>query len=322
MAAFSWNIPAAANYTIGTNTPDDWLAAINAHFVANSGGGSAVWEVATYQSTSPRYIILRRKSLAAGRIIIFGQQGSTPNAAAVRATAAASRLYIGYSKTSTATTEDASYLSAAPLSASDYMEGVTIVPNTASITGRFTYAEALCGVHLLFSNTANGISIGSAGEIVADASGADVSAILGNGNNWATNWSTSTAASGALIPHGAAGGTNVDSGYGATNPGMLCRIGSANHLAFRLFMILNTVSATDLLDTGSLRAWFFPIAIIGNATYLADGIIGKLKQMAFGPPCLRETTWLLASTGLRNAWGFGYDTSVQINGLWFTEFEV
>src|ERR1700740_3409384 len=105
--AFTWNIPTEADYTIGTNIADDHLAAINSHFVANSGGGSAVWEVANYQSTPPKYVLLRRKSGAAGRIIICGQQGQTPNQAALRPTATASLLFMGYSKTSTSNTADA-----------------------------------------------------------------------------------------------------------------------------------------------------------------------------------------------------------------------
>lgn len=314
--AFAWNIPASADYTIGTNIADDWLAAINTHFVANSGGGSAIWEVATYASTSPRYIILRRKSLAAGRIIIFGQQGSTANAGAVRATATASHLYIGYSKTSTATTEDASWLSAAPLSASDYITGLSCWPITASVTGRFTYAECTSGVHLLASVVANGMAFASAGELMVDPSAADVSVVHGTGTTWATtNWGVSTT---ALIDTTIGSDTSYTTGQAAT----VARLSSANHIIYRVFSLPADQQSIQMQDPGSLKVWFFPIAMICSSTYLADGVIGKWKQMAFGPKILRETTWLNAGTGLRNAYGHAYHTSTLAEGLFFVEFDI
>lgn len=315
----AWNIPAAANYTIGTNVPDDMLTAINAHFVANSGGGSAVWEVATFHNTSPQYIILRRKSLAAGRIIIFGQQGSTANAAATRATPNASHIYVGYSKTSTANTEDTSWLSGAPLSASDYIPACNSFPVTATVTWRLTYAECSAGVWLIASVAASGLAVTGAGELIVDPSGADVSCISAAGTTYSTNWACQTGASGSIFNP-----VNGSDTYSGGNPGIVCRLSSANHLAYRA-MILGTSVAqtpTNMFDPASLKAWYFPIPIICSSTYLGDGVIGKFKQVAFGPMCLRETIWNLTGTGTRDAYGAGYDPTATMPGVWFTEFDI
>jgi hypothetical protein len=316
--AISWNIPTEADYTIGTNVPDDILAAINAHFVANSGGGSAVWEVATYSSVSPRYIILRRKSLAAGRIIIFGQQGSTANAAAVRAAGVASHIYIGYSKTSTATTEDASWLSGAPLSASDYITAVEFMPvSLASSTMHFTYVENSTGVWFIASVNATGLAVSGAGELIVDPSGADVSCISGNGTGMGTTWATQTSASGAIFNPIVATDT-----YTTGNPGLVCRLSSANHLCYRVFAMNILLTSGNMFDSGSLKAWFLPIPIICSSTFTADGIVGKFKQVAYGPNCPRDTRWNLTGTGTRDAYGAGYNTVTQIAGLWFLEFDI
>ena len=309
MAALTWNVPAASDQVIGSNNADDMLAAINTVFVANSGGGSASWEVVSYVSTSPRSVLLRRKSLAAGRIVIFGQQGSTPNAAACAGTASASVLYIGYSATSTSNTVDASYLSAAPLSASDYMPGVRCCAQSTA-TWRVNYAEFADGVVILFSNTSNGIGAFGAGELIKDMSGTAVSTIFGNGSSGNTAWATSVSSSGSLID--AAVGA---SSYTSTNAGLFVRISGANKQAMRCQSMSTASAITKLDNSGTTLMYSLPIYIVHSTTDNTLNFVGKMRQIRFGPFCDRETT---RTGGGITAYGHQSTSAGATNhGLWF-----
>lgn len=319
--SFTWNIPTVAEYTVGTNIPNDLLAAINTHFTANSGGGSALWEVATYQSTTPRYIVLRRKSLAAGRIIIFGEQGSTANAAAVRQTPLASGLYIGYSKTSTSTTEDGSWISGAPLSATDYMPAVTAMPLTASLQYRVTYAECASGVWILVDQVANGNAVFGAGELMQDKNGADISMIHGTGTTWSSTWPSNTSQLFYTI-------VGTDASYASALPGTVVRVTDGavlrNQLAFRGFVAAaGTGSNLDYQDPATLTSTWIPLLFVGNPTYLNNaGYVGKLKQAAFGPDTVRASTWLNAATGVRVGYGHTHPTAAKGGAFWLLDADI
>jgi hypothetical protein len=316
MTAFTWNIPASADYTIGASNPaDDILTALNSHVTANSGGANAVWQVANYQSTTPKYLLLKRISGAAGRIIVFGQQGQTANSAATRGTPAASRIYIGYSKTSTSNTADANWTSGAPLSASDYMPAISFWPTTTSITLHLTYAEASCGMWFLGSNTSNGFVASGAGELIQDPSAADVSCISGNGTNYCTGFGGTSSSTAGII-----NATAVTDTYTDTQSGLLVRLSGTNYHVGRATVLgANTYT---LSDPGSLKAWFFPIPVLCSTTYPALGVIGKFKQVAMGPSAVRDTTWLDSTTGLVDAFGHAYQTSGGVSAFWLTNFAI
>jgi hypothetical protein len=315
MAAFVWNIPAASDQVIGSNNADDMLAAINAVFVANSGGVDASWEVATYQSTSPRYVILRRKSGGAGRIVIFGQQGSTPNAAAVQGTATASVLYIGFSATSTSDTIDTSYLSGAPLSAGDYIPGLRCCTQ-ATATWRVNYAEWADGVYILFSNTSSGIGVFGAGNLIDDLTGAAVEAVQGSGSNGSTAWATSVSNSGSIFPASVVSSTS----YSSADAGLIVRVSGANNIAFRA-QSLATAVAQKLNNASSTKCWFLPIYVVFNSTDATLNFVGKIRQVGFGPNCDRETT----RTDGGGVVAYGHqNTTASANqpGVWFVDAEL
>jgi hypothetical protein len=312
--AFSWNIPAAADYVFTTN-PDDMLVAINAAFVANSGGGSASWEVALYNSSSPKYIILRRKSLAAGRIIIFGQNGSTPNAAAVTGSASASVLYVGYSASSTVNTADASYLSGAPLAASDYMPGLRCSPQAAA-TWRVNYAEFADGVVILLSNTSNGVSAFGAGSLIEDLTATAVPTVWGSGSGGGTAWATTQTNSGAILP--ASVGSSAS--YAPSEAGLLIRQSSANKICYRAFA-LGTSVAAKLNNPSATSCLFFPIYLVYHSSDATLNVVGKMRQVGFGPLCDRETT---RTGGGVTAYGHQNTTggSPTQPGLWFVNADI
>lgn len=314
MPAFSWNTPAASNQVIGANVSDDCLAAINAVVVANSGGVNAKWEVATYQSVSPRYVILRRKSGAAGRIVIFGQQGSTANAAATYSTPSANSLYVGYSKTSTSNTIDTSWLTGAPFSATDYMPGLRAML-LAAATWRVNYTEFTDGIYFAFSEVSNGIYIFGAGELAQDTAGAAISAVQGCGQTGLANWATTTAGAGSFVP------ANVGSDtHNNTDSGLLVRTGGANRLAYRGF-VLGTGVAAKLVDTAGGIANFFPIPLVNSNINGTLTVLGKMRQVGFGPLADRET---LRTNGTINAYGHQSTNSGSPTqpGIWFPDIEI
>lgn len=97
------------------NNPANALARLNTFFTdCAAEGASFLWTVASYQSTSPRYLVLKRKNGSAGRLMLFG--GDSPNSAALGpvVTANTSTLYCGYSRTSTSDTPTTAYTSGAP----------------------------------------------------------------------------------------------------------------------------------------------------------------------------------------------------------------
>lgn len=315
MAAFAWNVVAATDQVISSNIADDSLLAINTIVAANSSGPNAIWEVANYASTSPKSVLLKKKDGSPGRIIFFGQQGSTPNGAAVSGTATASVLYIGYSATSTVNTPDASFLSAAPLAATDYIPG-TRCHCVAAGTWRFSYAEFEDGFYLLVGSfTFNGFGISGAGELIEDIEGNNVSATSCSGSSGSTAWATTVSNSGSLIP--ATIGASYSTG---TEAGLIARVNGANRSAYRAMVLASTSTLAKMHDTANNIPYFLPIHLVFNSSDVTYAALGKMRQVAFGPACRRETVFT-DPDGI-SAHGHHSDIAPSQSGIWFVDLEV
>lgn len=320
--------------TPASASQDDVLAGWNAVVTANSADAAAYWEVAEYQSTSPRYLLLKRKNGAAGRIIIFGQNGSTPNAAAVRGTATASVHYIAYSASSTANTPDASYLSGAPLSASDYIPGVCVgtISNTKNKMFQ-TYCEHQDGIFFAMVRPgATDYAVFSAGDLIVGVDGSTTyPTIQGSGTGAGTgSWAQWPFASGSMFP----GTPAADNSYSTFDAGIVARFSGSNRLIYRIFAFANDATTfgmqSHLIDTSSMNAHFFPIWLCFNTTN-SDAVLGKFRQVAFGPG------FAYSFQGYRKEVGGGSPNSdiaayyvcaqattvtTQSTPVWFTNFEV
>lgn len=320
MTAFAWNIPNSADYAISTNLADDCLSAINTHFVANSGGANAKWEVAGYSGTSPRYCILKRKNGAAGRIGFFGQQGSTANAASYYVSTAASALHVCYSATGTANTPDNNWTSGAFFSASDFMPGMRCHP-ASNATWRFSYAEFDDGVYILISNTSNGFSLYGAGSLIQTVAGVNVPTVITAGTAGNTTGWSKTAGSGSVFD--ATVTTDGSFGGSSGNAGMMIRTSSANRQAFRCMLTSVDNVITKLNDTSNTISYFLPIPLVYSTTDGTLNVLGKLRQVAFGPLADRETR---RTDGSANAYGHNYTNSGSPSNstppVWFVDKEV
>lgn len=314
MAAFTWFASAAANVTITTTPADEMLDGLNTMFAANSSAGAASWEVVDYQSSSPKSLLLRRKSGAPGRIIIFGQNGGTPNAAATAGTPSASTLYLGYAPASSSSTPDASWLSGAPLSGT-YLAAHALLGTLTSYTARLRYYEFADGVVVAIVNAAPGSHISGAGKLTETTDGTAMETLLSSGSTALnTFWSSTN----FINP---TPGTNA--GTGATNPFLrVIHPTVGNLVCARLAQI--TAGAQQRLDNASAsRISFSPVWLVGPTDVSNPTLVGKLRQMCAGPYCLRETTKFDAGSPTTElAYGHSQNAATPGEALWFTNIEV
>lgn len=320
MAAFTWNVPAAENYAISTNLADDVIAAINTHFVANSGGGSAKWEVCGVSAVSPRYVGLRRKNGAAGRIYIFGQQGSTANAASVYVSTSASALHICYSATSTSNTPDNNWTSGALLSASDFMAGMRCHA-ASNATWRLSYAEFDDGVYILIGNTSAGFSLFGAGSLVQTVAGVNLPTVISAGTAGNTTGWSKTAGSGCIFDATVSTDGSFSGSGGAA--GIQIRSGGSNRQAFRAYLTSVDNVITKLNDNSNTISYFLPIPLVHSTTDGTLNVLGKLRQVAVGPIADRETTRTGAGV---SAYAHNFTNSGSPSNttppVWFVDLEV
>jgi hypothetical protein len=319
MPAFNWKrvLPSGDLTVTAGQIPDDWLSHINTAVTANSGASDAYWEVANYASVSPKSVLLRRKDGSAGRIIIFGQNGSTPSSLATR-NATTSLLYIGFSASSTANTPDASWISAAPLSATDYMLAVPMWQMTASTTWRLSYWEFPDGMYFgvtLGTTTGHGAAAG--GWLVEDLMGNVLPSILGTGSQTLpTEPFPSGIATAGIVPPLVSNNTTT-----ATANRMLVRVDGFDETIYRIFSAVSAATG-KLADTVNKRAFFFPIHMSYGTNDVRRNVCGKLRQVAFGPNTTREAT--LEATGSPSVYAYGhaYHNASSVPAMWFTNFEV
>lgn len=318
MPAFTWKrVLPSGDLTVNVGLlPDDWLSHINTAVTANSGASDAYWEVANYASSSPKSVLLRPKDGSNGRIIFFGQNGSTPNSAAVR-NATASLLYVAFAPSSSANTPDTSWISGQPLNGSDYIRGVPCWQMTASTTFRLTYMDSSAGMWFLITlGTTTGIGMCGAGMLVQDSVGGLYPAIHGTGSQTLPT-TVFGASTDTLLPTG--GSTNVTA---ATNARLIARYNAWDESLFRVFHPTGLTAADKMRDSTSKIAYFFPIDLNFSTTDLRLGYFGKLRQVAFGPSSQREQS--LESTASPSSYAYAHANSnaSNVSAIWFTNFEV
>jgi hypothetical protein len=323
MAALTWRWVVPSAQTLNSATfANDLLAAINAVVTANSSAADAIWEVATYSSTSPRYVLLRRKDLSAGRITYFGQNGSTPNAAAITTGAGGSKVVVGYSASSTSNAHDASYLSAAPLSATDYLPAIACNVNTGT-TESFQCYYGECSAGFLFVVLRKTLAVtptvgcywGGAGDLFVDTSGAFLPCLISGGDSSSSSWTAATTL--AYVD-----GT-ISASYSSSNPGLLVRKDSLNYLGFRVFSPVAALNQISLLNDSSNTLHYLPVPIILSPLLTGRRSLGgKLRQIAYGPQALRETFYHDASTDVVVAHAICPHIAAVGDAMWVINREV
>lgn len=338
--AFTWRVTAGADSTItsAATAAADWLAAMNTNLVTNSGGAGAQWEAVEYIAVSPRSLLLRRKNGNPGRIIFFGQGGSTAHASAVRA-ATSGHLYVGYSPTSTSNVVDGSWLTGAPLTATDYMPGVSCWPISTgsppvSGTGRMRYAEFADGIYFLAGMIVDGFSdgfaIAGAGLIVQDASATVKHGILGSGireGGGAGRWPNDIWTSNRNLIESTVG---LDNSYSTSFPGLVVKLpttarasttlSETNVLLFRQCQ-MDALVPSKFRNTVLTRVLFWPIELVGY-TGGPFFTFGKLRQVCFGPKSTREASLTDVDLGSIGAYAHSFSIASENNAIWFVNSDV
>jgi hypothetical protein len=315
MAAFTWRITPITSMTVAAPVANSILEAIRSKIDAHSSEPGAIWEVVAFSTSSPRYVLRRRKSGAPGRIILFGEAGAAPSASACR-NSATSYVFMAFHPTSTANVPDASWLSAAPLSGANYIRG-TVVTGQAAYTGQINYAEFADGIVIFLSDPSAGISVAAAGEIIEKLDGTYLNAVLTTGDSFMGNWLNPSSQTQALIDtFYSTDATN----YVFTYPALFAAVTSpGGNQLFRLNRIDNP---SALYATATAEHFLVPILITGNSSQTPAGVVGKMRQIAFGFWSLLEMTWLDSTTGTLKAYGRGYNTGANMHGFWLTNIEV
>jgi len=98
------------------------------------------------------------------------------------------------------------------------------------------------------------------------------------------------------------------------------RIGTTNYLVYRIFQMNAAATVDQLKDTANTQAFFFPIALCGNTTDFTRNVIGKVRQIGFGPNAFRETS--LTEATVLKAYGLGYRTAGENPALWFVNADL
>jgi len=328
MAALTWRWTVPSDQTITSATyANDLLAAINAVVTANSGAADAIWEVATYQSTSPRYVLLRRKQGSPnppGRIIFFGQNGSTANANAIYPGASGTNMVmIGYSPSSTSDTQDQSYLSGAPLTATDYLRAVPFNVNTGATSESYRcyYGEHDSGFVFIVLRKQKAIApsigafFGAAGELFVDTNGTFLPALISSGNSQVSTWTAATSL--AYVDGGISGS------YSSSNPALIVLKDGVLFTGFRMFSPVAAANENALLLDSDSTVNFMPIPIILNPLRTGrTAITGRLRQIAYGPQALQETFLHDAATDVVTAHALCPAIAAVGDAMWFVNVEV
>jgi hypothetical protein len=322
MPALTWRSTIPTAYAIGANQADDFLVAINSMVTGNSGSADAYWEVANYSSASPKSVLLKRKDGSPGRIIFFGQQGGAPNAAAIYPSAGSSRLIVAYSKTSTSNTPDASFLTAAPLSATDYMRGIGAMLTDTNRTYRMYYIESSAGfilvalhfVQVFNSTTTQQCCYAMAGDLFAHKGGTNCPMLMSQGNGTAASWTAPE--TNAFIS------ATITTTYSG---GLICLVQFGGNIerAFRFDLPALAANMNDLRDDTESRMAFLPIRMTFQLwNPINSGLAGKLRQIAYGPQALQEAFIKDSSTDMVVAAGITPGVTALNDTMWITNVEV
>lgn len=319
MAAYPWKrvLPTGDLTVTAGQIPDDWLGHLNTAITANSGASDASWEVATYSTATPKYLLLRRKDGSAGRIAIFGQNATTPNTLSARV-GTASLLYIGFSGGSNSNTADANWNTGQILSASDYMRAHATWQMAAGTTWRLTYFDSYFGMYFAVTvGTTTGMALAGAGMLLEGNDTQAYPTILGYGNQSLTSTPWAASNSSIISPIVA---TNVSVN---TAPRLIARVNGIDESLWRIFKPCGTTESTGKLkDTTNNRAYFFPIQLVHGLTDMRLAAFGKMRQVAFGPNDLKESQLAQTGSPTSYAYGHGHDNATPNPCIWFTQFEV
>lgn len=281
-ATLTWNVGQGTK--TGT-TVAALFSDMNDMVVANVANANFSWQVASVNfATTPYYLVLKRKSGASGRmlLVMWSSAPAANNAAILDQAPTTNNLFGAWFPNGNVDTP--SNLTAASGTILGNDTGAIKCWAALALTSIYTtslrayYGDSAEALVFGFQNPATGtMFFGGGGDILVDNSDNAYGAVFSYGSGSA----------------GGLGGSTVMDWVGTTplaGASSVCirtNYGSANRVYFHAWRPTGSwanqaVSGTDILtDTGTSRAWFVPVQLIGQTK--GEGAVLKYRQIGFGP---------------------------------------
>lgn len=316
------------NSGLGTKTGITNAALIDdlvALFNSKSGDANFSWQVASSNSaTSPNYIVLKRKSGAAGRILLLNYTsapGSQP-ANLFDSAPTVNNLYGAYFPAGNVDTPSNLTASSGTVLGSD--TGATkvwaamVVSTIYGASIQPYYFDSAEAIYFGFQNPALAQSyLAAAGFIVVDQADQEYAAVMSFGSASAANFGGSTPPMAWAAAKPAAGSATAV---------LRTNYGSTDRVYFQAWApngawTTQPVGSTDLLsDTTISRAYYLPFHLLGQIK--GEGFVLKLRQIAIGPQTTGPFTPYNTTGPVVAARQFNAATAGGNGYAWLTNFKV
>lgn len=253
---------------------------------SKSGDANFKWEVASSNSvTTPLYVVLRRKSGSAGRILltIWTSAPAGNNVAILDQAPTTNALYGSYFPAGNVSSPSNLAASSGTILGDD--TGAVKVWASMSVATIYAasiqpfYFDSDEGCYFAFQNpAAASIYMSGVGALVVDASDNEYNCVVGFGTSSLATFGASGSVMSWAVATALAGGNTVcvRTNYGASNRTYyigLAPTGTWANVA---------VSSTDILtNTASSLAYFVPVQLLGQIK--GGGFELKLRQLCWGP---------------------------------------
>jgi hypothetical protein len=313
---------------LGT-TRADFITDLNNLVVTKVADANFKWEVASVSvAGNPNWLCLKRKSGAAGRILIVAYTAAPAGAnTALFDVAAGSILttgaYIAWFPAGNVDTP--SNLTAASGTILGDDTGVVKAANNGTTNANYPalfqhyYFDSDEGIWFFQTNpAASTIGYMAAGDLLVDGSDVAYGATIGGGGSGTLSWSASGATQHLFSA------TTISAG--ASTQVIRTNYGSSNRTYYNAYSIngvwaASAASPTDIMtDTALNKAWFLPVAVIGNTK--GEGPILKHRQVAFGPAVTGSFTVYSTTGPAVQARHMSGNTVVTTGIPWLTNFKL
>lgn len=318
------------NSGLGTKTGTT-VAAFIADVVSvvnsKSGDGAFAWAVASSNTaTSPNYVVLKRKSGAAGRVLIAVWTSSPAgnNSAILDGAPATNAAYCAFFPAGNVDTPSNLTASSGTIMGDD--TGAVKVGTAGAVSTIYGasfqpfYFDSAEAIFFGFQNPAAASIYGfGAGYLLVDAADNEYAAVVSSGGTTLSSFSSGSSATFSWTSSANGAGTG-------SSPCARTNYGSANRVYYSAFQpsgawAQQAVGPSDVLtDTSASKAWFVPMQMLGMTK--GEGFALKLRQIGFGP----GTTGPFASYNTTGpvvaARQFNAMTSGGNGYPWFTNFKL
>lgn len=304
------------------NMVDDIVTLVNSF----SGDANYSWEIAdSNNGASPRYVVLKPKSGAVGRIllVVWTSSPAGNNAAILNGSSLPTDvLFCTYFPAGNVDTPSNLTVSSGTIMGDDtgalYVSPYTDVSTMYGSLRQPFYFDSAEAMFFGFCNPASGTFYGfGAGNLVVDLNDNAYPANIGFGNQGMNTMVSSDPM--GWNPPGTVLSPSALQGRTRTN------YGAANRTYFNAYTAgswqgSSSASQDMLADAANSKADFVPIPLIGQTK--AEGFVLKLRQIARGPyhsgvafPAYSTTGPVVAARKFQGASSGG-------DGLWFTNFKL